>query len=136
MKRNHRKPHTLGSYADCWPLLDTALAHGGARIPVGHAGKAIMLRHRMYRARKLLQQKAEEAVQPGQHATTSYDCLVIKLVPHTAKGAEPADLAIEVKAPEAGMLEGMTDLEGNPLGAKASDALAEAKALKDRLGLE
>lgn len=130
------KPRTspLGAYADCWPILDLAVKNGGVRIPVGSASRATTIRHRLYRARRLLQQRTEAA--QGALASTPYDSIIIKLVPHTARGDEPADLEIVLRTPESGILESITSLDGEPLVQSGEELEDELTELKNKLGIE
>jgi hypothetical protein len=144
------KPRTYGAYADCYPVLDAALAAGGARLPFEHLRVAYAYRHRLYRARKIVLDAALAEVRPGQVASSPYDTLYLTLeqdgevIKRGSDPDRPAVIVFNVRGASSEMQAQMTDLEGNPIKAAPAaghdltetDLLAGLENLKKGLRLE
>lgn len=115
--------HNLGVYADCFEIMDKALAHRGLRMTFATKGSATQFRHRCYSARKTL-------INAGD-GTTPYDHMLI------VRGEDPCVLIFKFRS-AADLPAEITDLEGRPLEAPDSDPeLKEAaRALRQSLNLE
>lgn len=69
----------LTAFADCIKSMDRVIANGGGTLVFENYAKAVTFRHRCYRVRALLMERAEEARRPGTFASTPYDDLVLHL---------------------------------------------------------
>lgn len=81
---------SLNSFRDIPPILNAALAAGGARYVCETRGAAIVWRARAYKYRKaLLRQSAERYAHiPGYEPTTPYDALVLRIARDDEKVVE------------------------------------------------
>jgi len=132
-----KRQRTVGHYGDCFPFLDSALANGGIRLPEMPAKEAHVLRHRMYRARGMLLRAAEARCKTGELPSTPYDTIVIRLVPHTAKGEEMARLVMEIQAPRTEVFGQIERLDGLRLEeAEEGEWEKAAREARGTLGLE
>lgn len=66
---------SVGAYKDVEEILDYAVEHGYAACSFGTPGQATNFRHRCYRFRNLMLERASElsAMTPGATPTTAYD---------------------------------------------------------------
>lgn len=145
------KPQTYGAYADCYPVLDRALAAGGARLSFPTLRQAYAYRHRLYRARKLILTAQQAELKPGQIASSAYDTLYLlleqggEIVKQGGESEEPAHIVFQTRGASSDLPSRMTDLAGNPLSEPAqarepdmpeADLLEGLANLKKGLGLE
>lgn len=113
---------TLGSYADCFQLLEKAASRGGLVVDFPSSSAATQFRHRCYAARKLLAQKQGE---------TPYDSMEI-----VKTAEEPLRLTFRIRSIER-MNIVISDLDGTPITADEEDDFAkQAKRLRGELDLD
>lgn len=144
------KPKTYGAYADCYPVLDRALAAGGAKLYFPTLREAYAYRHRLYRARRIILDAAQAELKPGQVASSPYDTLFLlleqegQIIKQGGDKEAPAYIIFRTRGASSDLEHRMTDLEGRPIEYAEpqqelldEDDLLEGLAnLKKGLGLE
>lgn len=114
------RPHSIGSFVDCFEIMDKALINEGLILTFETHTQATQFRHRCYSARTTLARLSKER--------TQYDSMLI-----IKTKEEPKKLIFKFRT-SADLPITMTDLQGHPLledtEIPIDDLMAEAEELK------
>jgi len=113
------KVHTLGAYADCFQIMDKALAAKGLVLTFNTHTQATQFRHRCYSARKTLANKGG--------VETPYDSMLI-----VKTKEEPTKLVFRFRSAD-DLPVTISGLDGQPLPTFDDDFARQAAALKKGL---
>lgn len=125
--------NNLGQYEDVAIVLAKALEHNGGQYRLESEKAAYRWRHRAYKFRSLLlKEKREElGIFPGIRPSTPYDSLILQVEGNVVRISVNRPVG-SFEAPDGTLI----DLDGEAAAEQNEADMAEARRLKEELGIE